>query len=272
MRLPILSVFVLVFYLAPWARSAEEANYAAANQSETAVPEPAPQAPLTPRDRDELQARTYMAKKQYSEAAEAYTRLSHKDPGNPSYLNFIGIALLQVGKISDARKYFERTTKLNERFAEGYNNLGTTYFAENQYEKAVSEYRKALAIEPNSASINANLGYAYFAQNQFPQALQAFEKALSIDPNGFDATGSGSMMSYHSTPWLFNFMMAKLYAQNGDAANCAIHLRHAVEGGYKDVFKVRKDPVFAKVLDDPNVKAVLDEAAVQQSSAPKNRP
>src|ERR1700688_4278657 len=176
MRLPIVAVFILAFYIAPSVWSTEEGNSTAAQQSQPAS-EAVPQAPLTPHDRDELQARTYMAKKQYSEAAEAYIRLSQQDPGNPSYLNFIGIALLQVVKISDARKYFERTTKLNERFAEGYNNLGTTYFAENQYEKAVSEYRKALAIEPNSASINANLGYAYFAQRQFPQALQAFEKA-----------------------------------------------------------------------------------------------
>lgn len=271
MKGPIQTALAMALCLAPAAWSAEWAGSAATREPQLATPDTAPQAPLTPHDRDELQARIYMAKKQYPEAVQVYTRLSQQDPKNPSYPNFIGIALLQEGKISDARKYFLRATKVNKRFAEAYNNLGASYYAEKQYGKAISQYRRALGFEPNTASLYTNLGYAYFAQKQLPQAMEAFHKALSIDPNVFDVTGrSGSILSYRSVAdrGLFNFVLAKGYAQDGDAANCAVYLRRAVEEGYKDVLKVRTDPAFAKVLDDPNVKAVLDEAALQQNPAP----
>jgi tetratricopeptide (TPR) repeat protein len=275
MKGPIQAALAIALCLPSAAWSAEWASSAAPRAPQLAAPDTAPQAPLTPHDRDELQARIYMAKKQYPEAVQVYSKLSQQSPKNPSYPNFIGIALLQEGKISDARKFFLRATKVNKRFAEAYNNLGASYYAEKQYGKAISQYRKALGLEPNTASLYTNLGYAYFAQKQLPQAMEAFHKALSIDPNVFDVTGrSGSILSYRSVAdrGLFNFVLAKGYAQDGDVANCAVYLRRAVEEGYKDVLKARTDPAFAKVLDDPNVKAVLDEAALQQNPAPAPAP
>jgi len=251
---------------------AQPAKLAAPQQS--AQPE-SDSAPKTPREKDDLQARIYMAKKQYPEAVELYTKLSQQNPKDASYLNFIGIALLQQSKISDARKYFERATKVNKRFADAYNNLGACYYAEKQYGKAIAQYRKSLALAPNAASIYTNVGYAYFAQKQIPQAMQAFHKALVIDPDVFDRTGrSGSILSYRSVTdrGLFNFTLAKGYAQDGDAMNCAVYLRRALEEGYKDILKARTDPDFAKVLADPDVKAVLDDAVLRLPPAPEPAP
>jgi len=173
-----------------------------------------------------------------------------------------GIALLQEGKLDDARKYFERATKVNKRFSDAYNNLGATYYAEKQYKKAISQYQRSLSLQPNVASVYTNVGYAYFAQKQLPKAMEAFHKALTIDPHVFEETGrSGSILSYRSVTdrGLFNFMLAKDYAQNGDAANCVVYLRRAAGEGYKEVGKVRTDPAFARVVADPDIKALLDE-------------
>ncbi len=220
--------------------------------------------PAALRDKDELQARIYMAKKQYPEAIQVYTKLSQQYPKDAPYLNFLGIALLQEGKMADARKCFERATKINKRFSDAYNNLGATYYAEKQYKKAISQYQRSLALQPNVASVYTNVGYAYFAQKQLPKAMEAFHKALTIDPHVFEETGrSGSILSYRSVTdrGLFNFMLAKDYAQNGDAANCAVYLRRAAGEGYKEVGKARTDPAFAKVVADPDIKALLDEVS-----------
>jgi hypothetical protein len=56
---------------------------------------------------------------------------------------------------------------------------------------------------------------------------------------------------------LFFFMMAKEYAQLGDAEHCADYLRKSHDEGYKDVAKAKTDPAFKKVVDDPTVHGVL---------------
>jgi tetratricopeptide (TPR) repeat protein len=228
-------------------------------------------APQTPREKDELQARIYMAKKQYPEAVEVYSKLSQEYPKEAAYPNYLGIALLQEGKLDDARKQFDRATKINRRFSDAYNNLGATYYAEKQYKKAISQYQRSLSLKPDVASVYTNIGYAYFAEKQLPKAMDAFHKALEIDPHVFEETGRyGSILSFRSVAdrGLFNYMLAKDYAQSGDAANCVFYLRRAHDEGYKEVAKARTDPAFAKVIADPGVKALLDEIAPEPIPPP----
>ena len=232
---------------------------------------PAPNASLSPREKDELQARIFMARKQYPDAVQVYTKLSQEYPKEAAYLNYLGIAVLQEGKTVEARKYFDRATKINRRFSDAYNNLGASYYAEKQYKKAITQYQRSLSLKPNVASVYTNIGYAYFAQKQLPKAMEAFHRALEIDPHVFEDTGrAGSILSYRSVTdrGLFNFMLAKDYAQNGDAANCVVYLRRAADEGYKEVGKARTDPAFAKVIADPNLKALLDEVAPETAPPP----
>ena len=228
-------------------------------------------AALSPREKDELQARIFMAKKQYPDAIGVYARLSQEYPREAAYQNYLGIAQLQEGKLDEARKSFDRAIKINRRFSDAYNNLGATYYAEKQYKKAITQYQRSLSLKPNVASVYTNIGYAYFAQKQLPKAMEAFHKALEIDPKVFEETGrAGSILSYRSVAdrGLFNYMLAKDYAQNGDAPNCLLYLRRAADEGYKEVGKARTDPAFAKVIDDPDVKALLDKVAPLPATPP----
>ena len=218
---------------------------------------------MTSQQRMELQARIYMAKKQYTDAAATYAQLAAAYPKNASYLNFIGIAKQQMGDLTAAGKYYQRATKVDKRFADAYSNLGTTWYAEKDYKKAVSAYKKAISLEPKTAGFYTNLGYAYFAQKQMPLAMDAFHKALAIDPSIFTENDrNGAVMTYQSVSdrGLFDFMLAKGYAQSGDGPHCAAYLKRAIEDGYKQVLSARTDPAFAKILDDPDVKAALDLA------------
>jgi len=254
----VLCVFIPSLRARPSSRRAQE---------DSTVPTP----PATQREKDELQARIFMAKKQYTEAAQIYSKLSQENPKDPAYLNYLGIALLQDGKLTDARKYFDRATKVNRRFPDAYNNLGATYYAEKEYKKAISQYQRSLSLKPDVASVYTNIGYAYFAEKQIPKAMEAFHRALEIDPHVFEDTGrAGSILSYRSVAdrGLFNFMLAKDFAQSGDAPNTVIYLRRAHDEGYKEVGKARTDPAFAKVIADPNVKALLDEIAPEPTPPP----
>jgi tetratricopeptide (TPR) repeat protein len=269
-----LTALALAIFLAPCAGFAQQSG-SATGSAGSATSADTPQAPQTPRAKEELHARILMATKQYADATKAYGQLSMEYPRESSYPNFAGIALMQLGDLNGARKYFERATKVNKKFAAAYNNIGAIYFAQKQYGKAVRQYEKALSIEEQTAGFYSNLGYAYFGEKRFPEAFKAFQKALSLDPNTFRQNDrNGALLQYRSVSdhGLFDFMLAKSYAQMGDASNCAVYLRRAIDDGYKEVASARTDPAFVKVLADPDVKTVLDQVAPPESKPPATPP
>ena len=107
-------------------------------------------------------------------------------------------------------------------------------------------------------------------RSDFPQATDAFHKALALDPGAFTQNDrSGTLLTFRSVTdrGLFDFTLAKGYAQNGEGKNCALYLRKAIDDGYKDVPKIRTDPAFAKVLTDPDVKLLLDQLEPQETKS-----
>ena len=233
------------------------------------------QTPQTQRERDELQARILMATKRYKEAVGVYAKLGAEYPKSATYPNFAGIARMQLGDFDGARKNFELATKLDKTFSDAFNNLGTVWFVRKDYKRALRQYQKAISLRPNVAGYYTNVGYAYLKQQRLTQAMQAFQSAIKLDPSVFQENNrNGTVMQQQaiSDRGQFDFLLAKGYAQNGDAAQCAVYLRKAFEEGYKDAVKARRDPAFAGVLTDPNVKEVLDRISPPDGKAPPAAP
>jgi len=251
---------------------AQQAQSNAPNSVRAPAAAPASQTAL---ERDDLHARILMATKRYKEAVDAYEKLSRQSPRDAAYPNFAGIGRMQLGDYKGAQKDFERATKVNKKFADAYNNLGTVAFTEKNYRQALRQYQKAISLQPQVPGYYTNVGYAYFAQKRMPEAMAAFRKALTLDPKAFEESSrNGSVMQEQSIDdrGLFDFMLAKGYAQSGDAQRCASYLRKAFDEGNKDALKVRTDPAFAGVLNDPNMKDVLDRIAPLDANAPPAPP
>jgi tetratricopeptide (TPR) repeat protein len=234
---------------------------AAPQVAQASQPSQANVAPLSPKEKEELQARIFMARKEYHQAELVYVKLAMEYPRDPSYPNFIGIAKQQQDDLKGAALYYQRATKVDKKFATGYSNLGTTWYAQKQYGRAIRFYQKAISVQPQVAGFYTNLGYAYFAQKKYSLAFAAFQKAMAINPEVFQQNDrNGAVMSYQSVAdrGLFNFMLAKSYAQKADAMNCAAYLRRAHDEGYKPSEKDLQDKVFDAVREDPDVKAAFD--------------
>lgn len=216
-----------------------------------------------------------MAEKRYDAAIQTYLDLSKADPKNASYPNMIGIAYLDLGNDTQAKRYFIRATKVDKKFSSAINNLGMVYYHQKNFKRAIREYERAAVIEPNLAGTHANLGFAYYNTNKFAEAAVEFQKAIEIDPTIFDRNDRvGTMVQDRSVSnhGLFFFTMAKVYAQKGDGPHCAEYLRKSLDEGYKELAKVPSDPAFKDVLSDPGVQAVLARVAPTQPDAPASRP
>jgi len=205
-------------------------------------------------------ARILMAEKRYDAGIHAYEDLLKNEPKNAVFMNMVGIAHLNMGNFPQAKKNFERSAKADKKYASAVNNLGMVWYQQKNYRRAIREYQRAVLIDPAQGGTHANLGYAYYKTQKYGEAAAEFRKALEIDPHTFDHNERvGTMMQDRSVEnkGLFFFMMAKEYAQMGDAEHCADYLRKSLDEGYKDVAKAKSDPAFKKVLEDPTVQGVL---------------
>lgn len=223
--------------------------------------------PSSPTPRKEISSETrgdiLMARKMYREAIDAY----EEAPESAVILNKVGIGYHQMLNFDTAKKYYERSLKLNPRYSEAINNLGTIAYAKKSYRRAITAYKRALRYNPDSASIYSNLGTAYFARKNYDEAMKAYEKAISLDPEVFEHKSTAGVLLQERTVEeraKFHFYQAKLYAKSGMPDRALLCLRKALEEGLKeDHDKIRETPEFAKLRESDEFKEIL---ALQQRS------
>ena len=65
---------------------------------------------------------------------------------------------------------------------EAHNNLGARYIELEEYEKAASEFQKAIASDPRVPEPWNNLSVAFFLEKRYADAESAARRALSVAP------------------------------------------------------------------------------------------
>jgi tetratricopeptide (TPR) repeat protein len=217
-------------------------------------------ATMTPRQNTELHGDILMAEKDFSGAARTYEGILDGHESDSHLLNKIGVAYEQENALREAEHYFKRASKADKTFMSPLNNLGTIEYSKRNYNKAISYYLKAVKLRDDMGTVYSNLGYAYFEKKDFSLAMDSFEKAIEIDPEVFSHHGGTGSLLQHRTatdPGLFYFLVAKSYAEAGNAEEAAHYLKAARDAEYKEFLTAQTDPAFAKVIKDPRVQEVL---------------
>jgi tetratricopeptide (TPR) repeat protein len=218
-----------------------------------AQPAPENQRALTPETRGDI----FMARKMYREAIEVYNQGLTK---TAILTNKIGIAHHQMMELDTAKKFYERAIKMDPKYSEAINNLGTVYYAKKSYRRAVNQYKKALKLAPNSASIHSNLGTAWFARKKYKEAAEEYDIALQLDPEVFEHRSShGVLLQERSVEERakFHFYLARTYAKSGHVERALMYMRKAIEEGFKDKNKFREEPEFALLQELPEFQQLL---------------
>lgn len=109
-----------------------------------------------------------------------------KEAGSPQEYYELGSIYLDKKIYSQAVTLFQKALKAEElqeqESAPIYNALGFAYFAQEQYDLAIRQYKDALRIEPNYVTALNNIGHAYERKQLASQALEAYEQALAVEP------------------------------------------------------------------------------------------
>jgi tetratricopeptide (TPR) repeat protein len=201
----------------------------------------------------EMQADILRAEKNYADSLDYY-RAAIKAHDSAVLENKAGIAELQMQHIEDAKDRFEKAVKLDRSYPDALNNLGVAFYMKKNYKKAIKTYSKAIKERPGSSSFHSNLGSAYFASKEFDKAFAEYGEAMQIDPDIFTRQSTSGVSAKLGSPEdraKFHFVIAKVFAQRGDADNCILYLRKAMEDGFPAIDDVYKESEFAAIVKDP---------------------
>ncbi|HWR34619.1 MAG TPA: tetratricopeptide repeat protein [Clostridia bacterium] len=201
----------------------------------------------------ETKADAFRLQKEWNSALDYYNLAIKKDSKNAILVNKAGMTELQLGLYDQARRRFERAVKLDKKYAEAINNIGVAYYLRKDYRRAITQYRKALALR-DEASFHTNLGAAYFDNKELKPAMAEYMRALQLDPEVFERTSLTGISAHVSKPQdraEYAFMMARLYARFGDVDHAITQLKRARENGYPKLDDVYRDDEFAAVRQDP---------------------
>jgi tetratricopeptide (TPR) repeat protein len=100
----------------------------------------------------------------------------------------------ELGSIYSDKKMFAQAIILLQKSLKGvdaeeenlapvHNALGFAYFAQEQYDIAIREYKEALKQNPGYVTALNNLGHVYERKKLTAQALQTYEEALKYEPD-----------------------------------------------------------------------------------------
>ncbi|MFW6357870.1 MAG: tetratricopeptide repeat protein [Chroococcales cyanobacterium] len=99
----------------------------------------------------------------------------------------LGSIYLDKKLFAQAIKVFDRALKAEKEVAPEnqaliYNALGYAYFAKEQYDLAIRQYKEALKLYPEYVIALNNLANVYERKQLTAQALETYEEALKYEP------------------------------------------------------------------------------------------
>ncbi|MCA2885319.1 serine protease [Microcystis sp. M043S1] len=124
--------------------------------------------------------------KRYDEGLAAITQAINLAPRAAWYYNR-GILYYNQQKYDLALSDYNKAIDINPNYAEAYYNRGILYKNLQKYDLALSDYSKAIDINPNLAVAYNSRGILYSDQQKYELALSDYNKAIDINPNYAEA-------------------------------------------------------------------------------------
>lgn len=225
---------------------------------------PAPQISLLPLDTSsaeelEKQGDYLRAHNFHLDALDSYKAAVRKK-SSAVLFNKMGITYILLHRFPEAEAAINQAIRLQKSYSDAWNNRGSVYYIEGDYRRSIKDFQRAIKINDQNASYHSNLGSAFFNRHELVKASREYQLALKEDPYVFERSsrsGIAALMGKPADHAEFEYIMAKLFAQSGDPANALVHLRKALEEGYKNINNVYKDQEFATVRTDQRFKDLM---------------
>jgi serine/threonine-protein kinase len=139
----------------------------------------------------------------------ATTEQKQSGSENPNFYNNRGITYGEKGLYDQAISDFNKAIEINPKYDKAYNNRGIVYSHRGQYDQAISDFNKAIEINPKEAQTHNNLAWL-FATAKVP-GFRNGEKAVVF------ALKACELSEWKNPEYLDT--LAAAYARVGDFGN-----------------------------------------------------
>jgi tetratricopeptide (TPR) repeat protein len=132
-------------------------------------------------------AQVLEAKKDFDGAERALREILQRDPGDATALNYLGYMLAERGhRLDEAVELVQRALKLEPGNPSFLDSLGWAYYQQGKLDLADAPLSEAASKMPNNSVIQDHLGDLRFKQRRFADAAAAWERSLSGDGDSID--------------------------------------------------------------------------------------
>jgi len=125
----------------------------------------------------------YLRQGLYHQARQAFERLTSGGGAGPHAWQGLGLALLALGRGSDARQALLKAVKQRPSLWKAHNGLGIIYNHLHQPALARDAFSRALRYQPKRAELYNNRALAYVGLGEYGKAEVDFRRAVELKPD-----------------------------------------------------------------------------------------
>jgi serine/threonine protein kinase/Flp pilus assembly protein TadD len=179
-----------------------------------------------------------------SEAIAEEKRALQLDPLSLLINGSVGVTLYEARQYDQAIEQEQKTLELDANYLVARMGLGLAYIQKSMHQESIAELEKAVAVSGGNASALSNLGYAYAMAGRRAEAQKVLDKLNARSKEGYIPAGA----------------RARIYAGLGDKDKIfqwleTAYVERSIAGTVPGMIKV--DPVFDSLRSDPRFTDLL---------------
>jgi len=122
-----------------------------------------------------------------AEAVEILGPIVAKGSASAEVLSGYGIALADLGRVPEAVTQFRRALEIDPNHAPALQNMGIVALRANDLQAAEQNLARALELNPRLPLALNSLGVVYARRNDYRRAVELWQRAVAVDPRQYDA-------------------------------------------------------------------------------------
>lgn len=146
--------------------------------------------------------------KDKTERGLLFSETDFKNPGQSAIFRELAILSPYVQQLASTLKDFCAKTAIDQlepleailprSDAKSHSQHGSFYLNNNQYQEALTEFQKAIALDSGYEEAQFGLGHVYLRTQRYPSAIHAFQQVIRQNPNYKEAHYGLSIAHYRS--------------------------------------------------------------------------
>ena len=123
----------------------------------------------------------YFAREDYYNALEDFKSALILKPDSPEALYDLAVTYEKINSPKDALKTYDKLVQADDEFTIGYYNRGLIKMKNGNYEDAITDFNRALELEPQLADAKNEICIAHFKLKEYELAYEDIQNAHEIN-------------------------------------------------------------------------------------------